>query len=316
MLKVGVLGVGGISGAHITAWPRIEGAELVALCDIRPERLEKYKDSPYHLYTSYEDMIANEELDIIDICLPTYLHVEYSIKSMEKGMHVICEKPISLNREDVKRVYDTAKKMGVKFMVAQVLRFWSEYVFVKDLVDSGKYGKLLNGYVERMGDTPKWSWDGWMADPDRSGLVPFDLHIHDLDWLIYTFGAPKNISVKRVQKCNNDYMNGIYEYDDFFISAQSAWYAGKYKFSYGFRFTFEEATVELKNEKLTIYQNDCETIEVNNDVVSTETCINLPATDAYFDEIKYFTECILEDKPTDKIKPEELEYVLDILKQY
>ena len=71
-------------------------------------------------------MLANEELDIIDICLPTYLHVEYSIKSMEKGMHVICEKPISLNREDVKRVCDTAKKNNVKFMVAQVLRFWSE----------------------------------------------------------------------------------------------------------------------------------------------------------------------------------------------
>lgn len=316
MLKVGVLGVGGISGAHIPAWSRIEGVELVALCDIRPERLEKYKDSGYHLYTSYEDMIANEELDIIDICLPTFLHIEYSIKAMEKGMHVICEKPISLHREDVKRIYDVAKKMGVKFMVAHVLRFWSEYIFIKDLVDSGKYGKLLNGHLERMGDTPKWSWDNWMTDPERSGLVPFDLHIHDLDWLIYTFGAPKDISVRRIQKNNNDYISGTYEYDDFYITAQSAWYAGKFKFTYGFRFLFEDAIVELKDEKLTIYQGDGQNIAVNNEVVSDDTCINLPATDAYFEEIKYFTECILQDKPTDKIKPEELEYVLDILKQY
>ena len=316
MLKVGVLGVGGISGAHIPAWSRIEGVELVALCDIRPERLEKYKDSGYHLYTSYEDMIANEELDIIDICLPTFLHIEYSIKAMEKGMHVICEKPISLHREDVKRIYDVAKKMGVKFMVAHVLRFWSEYIFIKDLVDSGKYGKLLNGHLERMGDTPKWSWDNWMTDPERSGLVPFDLHIHDLDWLIYTFGAPKDISVRRIQKNNNDYISGTYEYDDFYITAQSAWYAGKFKFTYGFRFLFEDAIVELKDEKLTIYQGDGQNIAVNNEVVSDDTCINLPATDAYFEEIKYFAECILQDKPTDKIKPEELEYVLDILKQY
>ncbi|MBO5725858.1 MAG: Gfo/Idh/MocA family oxidoreductase [Clostridia bacterium] len=316
MLKVGVLGVGGISGAHIPAWPRIEGAKLVALCDIRPERLEKYKDSGYHLYTSYEDMIANEDLDVIDICLPTYLHVEYSIKAMEKGMHVICEKPISLNRDDVKRVYDVAEKNNVKFMVAHVLRFWNEYVFIKDLVDSGKYGKLLNGHVERMGDTPKWSWDGWMTDPERSGLVPFDLHIHDLDWLIYTFGAPKDISVRRIQKNNNDYMSGTYEYDDFYITAQSAWYAGKFRFTYGFRFLFEQALVELKNGELTVYQGDCQTIHVNNEPEGGEACINLPATDAYFEEIKYFTECILEDKPTDKIKPEELEYVLDILKQY
>ena len=148
----------------------------------------------------------------------------------------------------------------------------------------------------------------------KDGLYP--TNIHDLDWLIYTFGALKNISVKRVQKCSNDYINDIYEYDDFFITAQSAWYAGKFKFTYGFRFLFEDAIVELKDEKLTIYQGDGQNIAVNNEVVSDDTCINLPATDAYFEEIKYFTECILQDKPTDKIKPEELEYVLDILKQY
>ena len=96
MLKVGLVGVGGISGAHIPVWDAMEDAELVALCDVRPEQMTNY--SSKRCYTDFEDMLANEELDILDICLPTYLHADYSIKALEKGIHVICEKPISLNK--------------------------------------------------------------------------------------------------------------------------------------------------------------------------------------------------------------------------
>lgn len=144
MLKIGVVGVGGISGAHIPVWNAMEEAELVAICDIRPEQMEKYPD--VHHYTEFEKMLANEELDILDICLPTYLHVEYAVKAMEKGIHVLCEKPVSLNAEDAQKVYQTAEKNNVKFMVAQVLRFWPEYELVKELYETKKYGKLLSGY--------------------------------------------------------------------------------------------------------------------------------------------------------------------------
>ena len=142
MLKVGLIGVGGISGAHIPAWDAIEGVELVALCDVRSEQMEQYLDK--HQYLDFDEMLEKEELDIVDICLPTYLHADYAIKAMERGIHVLCEKPISLKEEDVERVYATAKRMNVNFMVAQVLRFWPEYVLVKELYDTKKYGKLLS----------------------------------------------------------------------------------------------------------------------------------------------------------------------------
>ena len=93
MLKVGLVGVGGISGAHIPAWEEMADAELVALCDIRPERMEKFTDK--RCYTDFDEMLANEEFDIIDICLPTYLHADFAVKAMEKGINVITEKPIS-----------------------------------------------------------------------------------------------------------------------------------------------------------------------------------------------------------------------------
>ena len=149
MLKVALVGVGGISGAHIPAWESMDDAELVAICDIRPERMEKYPDK--RRYTDFDEMLENENVDILDICLPTFLHADFAVKAMEKGINVICEKPISLNREDVHRVYSTAKKNNVCFMVAQVLRFWPEYEVVKNIYDSGKYGKLLSAsmWIER-----------------------------------------------------------------------------------------------------------------------------------------------------------------------
>ena len=68
------------------------------------------------------------------------------------------EKPVSLKKEDAVRVYEAARKNNVRFMVAHVLRFWREYVFVKEIYDSGKYGKLLSGNMSRIGVRPKWSW--------------------------------------------------------------------------------------------------------------------------------------------------------------
>lgn len=94
MLKVGLIGVGGISGAHIPVWESMEDVELTALCDIRQERMEPYPEK--HHYTKLDEMLKNEKLDILDICLPTYLHADYAVRAMEKGIHVLCEKPVSL----------------------------------------------------------------------------------------------------------------------------------------------------------------------------------------------------------------------------
>lgn len=131
MLKVGLIGVGGISGAHIPVWESMEEVELTALCDIRQERMEPYPKQ--HHYSDLDEMLKNEELDILDICLPTYLHADYAVRAMEKGIHVLCEKPVSLKPEDVERVYSTAHRMHVNFMVAHVLRFWPEYMLLKEL---------------------------------------------------------------------------------------------------------------------------------------------------------------------------------------
>ncbi len=312
MLKVGLVGVGGISGAHIPAWDEMQNAELVALCDIRPERMEKFEGKK-RLYTNYEEMLNNEEFDIIDICLPTYLHADYAIMAMERGINVITEKPISLKDEDVERVYATAEKNNVKFMVAQVLRFWPEYELLKEIYDTEKYGKLLSGTMTRLGCYPRWSWDGWMMDEKRSGLVPFDLHIHDLDYMVYAFGMPKIAHQYRSKLPDQDFISVTYDFGDFSINSEASWYATSYPFTAEFRFQFENAVVANENGKMMIYLRDDEKIDLSQQAEGDTGAINLPKSDAYANEINYFADCVRNNKPIEKVKPEELSCVLNIL---
>lgn len=311
MLKVGLVGVGGISGAHIPAWEEMKNAELVALCDIRPERMEKY--SGKRCYTDFDEMLANEELDILDICLPTYLHADFACKAMEKGINVVTEKPISLKEEDVERVYSTAAKNNVKFMVAHVLRFWPEYELLKEIYDSKRYGKLLSGTMIRLGGYPRWSWDGWMMDEKRSGLTPFDLHIHDLDFMVYAFGLPKVAHQYRSKLPKQDFISLTYDFGDFSINSEASWYAASYPFTAEFRFQFEDAIVANEKGKMMIYLKDNEKIDLSQQAEGDTGSINLPKSDAYANELIYFADCVENNKPVDKFKPEELTCVLKIL---
>lgn len=314
MLKVGVVGVGGISGAHIPAWEAREDAELVALCDVRQECLDKYPEKRH--YTDFEEMLANEELDILDICLPTYLHVEFAIKALEKGIHVICEKPISLHAEDITRAYDTAHKNHVNFMIAHVLRWWPEYELLKQLNDSGKYGKILSGSMDRISAIPLWSWDNWMSDENRSGLVPYDLHIHDLDFLVYAFGAPKNVVCRRSKRPEQDVLHIDYDFDQFFVSAKSAWYAGRYPFAAGYLFQFEKAVVEYQNGVCTVYEDNGTVYHPTEASDASTGPITIPQSNAYANEINYFADCVTAGIFPDKVKPEELLTVVNTLNSF
>ncbi len=314
MLKVALVGVGVISGAHIPVWMESDDVELVALCDTRPERMEPYENVKH--YTNFDEMLECEQLDIVDICLPTFMHAEFSIKAMEKGINVICEKPVCLDPKDVPRIYDAAAKNNVKFMVAQVLRFWPEYEFIKEVFGNGKYGKLLSGSMSRLGKRPSKRWDNWIVDQSRSGLVAQDVHIHDLDYMIYAFGTPKNIHAFTCVRPEQDCINAVYEYDGFFINAEAAWYAASYPFSGKFRFHFEKAVIENNENGLKIYECGGKVTSLSDQNVNADDSLNLPQSDAYANEIKYFIDCVKNNKPIDKVKPEELITVLDIIKGF
>ena len=309
MLKVAVLGCGSISGAHVPNWLDMDDVEVVAICDLIPERMERYDVKKR--YTDFEKMTEENEIDILDICLPTYLHAEYAVKAMKKGINVLSEKPISLNISDVDLLYKTAEENGVKYMVAQCLRFWNEYEIVKQLYDSKKYGKLLSATMWRLGGYP--SKREWYKDKALSGLIPFDLHIHDLDFLVYAFGAPKSYSLKRSELPDQDYMSVVYDFGDFFVNTEASWYKASYPFYMGFRFQFEEAIVALERDGFTIYDTQGNKINPCKEGKENESEFELPSSDAYANEIRYFADCVKNNAPVEKVTKDSILTVLKLL---
>lgn len=313
MLKVGLVGVGGISKAHINAWERMEDMELVALCDVQPEKLAPYENK--RCYTDYDRMLQAEDLDILDICAPAFLHTGFSLKALEQGIHVVCEKPLSLNPEDARLIYETAEKNGVKFMVAQVVRFDRNYQILKKLYDDQTYGKLLSLSMRRLCQLPGWSHNNWMKQKEKSGLAAFDMHVHDLDFCVYAFGAPKNAIRHRTNAPGQDYVHAVYEYDDFIVSAEAAWFATPYPFNAGFRAQFERAMLECGYGKFTLYEADGTVVDLL-EAANGPAIINLPPSNGYYNELRYFADCVRDNLPQDIVKAWEVETVLTLAKAF
>jgi predicted dehydrogenase len=259
-------------------------------------------------YTDFDEMLEREEIDVLDITLPTYMHADFAVKALERGIHVVSEKPISLKREDVARVYQTAERCGRFFMVAHVLRFWPEYLYLKDCLDSVRFGKLVSGTMTRIGAIPVRSWDGWMQDPNRSGMVPFDLHIHDLDFLVYTLGKPAVDQIFHAM----DYMHAVYKFGDVRIVCESAWFHAHVQFQATFRMQFEKAVLEFNGGSLKIYKDDWTVSDLNMASSIEEGCY-VPQSDGYYNELRYFIDCVKEGKKPDVIDPAELETVIDVI---
>lgn len=95
-----------------------------------------------------------------------------------------------------------------------------------------------------------------MKDPECSGLVPFDLHVHDLDFMVYAFGKPANVQSHRSKRPEQDYISATYDFGDFFITTEAAWYAAPLPFNAGFRFQFEDVLITFEGGKCKIYQTD------------------------------------------------------------
>ena len=192
MVRVGLLGAGGIGKVHARAYQRIAGAQVVAVADLVRERAESAA-APFQarVYEDWQPLLDDPDVQMVDICLPTYLHEPAMVAAAQAGKHILSEKPITLSLAQADRMLDAVKQAGVQAMIAQVIRFWPHYLAIKKLLDSGDLGAPVMAQAARLGSLPAWS--SWYADPALSGGALLDLHMHDLDWLYYLFGMPKTV---------------------------------------------------------------------------------------------------------------------------
>lgn len=270
MKNVAMIGFGGIAQSHKNAHLKFEeeGRErLVAICDITPEQFKKRikinidtgeetLGGNFRVYYDLETMLANEQIDLIDICLPSYLHAEYAIAMMERGYDVLSEKPMALNSADCEKIIDAMKRTGRRLMIGQCLRFYGEYEYLKQIVEEERYGKVTSAEFHRLSGTPMWSWENWYHDYNKAGGVITDMQIHDLDMARYLFGEPEFIECRaNSKKVKFDVSHIVLGYD-FPVTSIGDWTMQGRKFNSGYSIGFDNATVIMDNGKVTVYPAD------------------------------------------------------------
>jgi len=314
MIKVGLIGYGGIGSVHYDAYKTKENAEIVAVSDVRTDLAkEKLGDDikNVNVYSSMEELLANEEVDMVDICTPTYMHADMSVKALESGVHVMCEKPMALNSADTQRMVDAANKTGKIFMIGHVVRFMKPYVYLKSVVDSGELGKPLQLEFKRLSHIPEWSWEDWMRDREKSGGSLVDLSIHDLDYVQYVFGKPKKVSsTYHKLKGNSDFLVSELVYDGMVATVSGAFYnAPDFPFKAEYLAVFENGYVELSKGK--VYKNG---EEINLSEAATKASgINLPDVGGHEAEIHYFVDCVANGVKPEIITPEEAQDTIKLV---
>lgn len=300
-MKVGLIGIGGMGNVHFNCYKKMAGIE-VAVADIRVDMAKEKVAGYAPVYESYEEMIKVEKPDFVDICTPSYMHADMAVKAMELGCHVLCEKPMSISSDEAQRMIDAKEKYGKLLMTAHVVRFMAPYVYLKSVIDSGELGKPVHIIMHRLSEAPKWSWENWMLDTDKSGGVALDLSVHDIDFTQYVFGQPKSLEASYQDiKDNTNYVCSTFFYDGFSVNTVGAWYNASIPFRAEYLAVFENGYVESKGGKVT--KNGAEvSLEVGE--ASENTGINLSGADGYSDEIRYFIDCIKCGREPARVAPE------------
>ena len=314
-IRVGLLGLGFMGKMHMSIYAKNKDAELVAICDSTAENLTKeslsqggnieiggladFDFDAVPKYSSFDEFIKHDGLDLIDICLPTYLHSEYAVKAFENGKHVICEKPIALDLGQADKMIAAADKAGKELFISHCIRFWPEYAWLKEALDEKRYGAVKSAIFKRMAPLPVTSWDNWSIDSKLGGDGAFDLHIHDTDMINYLFGKPQDVYARAssVLSSGLDIIATQYIYDDVpVVLAVGSWGSpGSYPFEMVYTVLCEEATIEYsssKNPTLSVYKKD-------GPVENPE----IPPGDGYAGEIEYFIGCIRDGRKPEIITP-------------
>lgn len=190
-LKVAVIGCGNISVMHLDSIVSFDDVELVAVCDVKPERAEAAsKKYGGKVYTNHIEMLENENLDAVHICLPHYLHVPIAIDAFNHGVNVLSEKPMSIKYEDAQNAVETAEKCGVQYGVIFQCRYNAPSKLIKQRITDGKLGAVKCGRTTLTWYRPDNYYDSsdWKGTWDKEGGgVVIDQAIHSIDlanWMI------------------------------------------------------------------------------------------------------------------------------------
>lgn len=301
ILNVGVISCSNMAQSHMLAVKNHEQACLAAVCDVDEEKLREAGDKMgvEARYTDYRELLHHPGLDAVIIVTPDQLHREMVEESLKVGLHVLCEKPLALLREDLNAIVAASRASDKKLMVGQICRFTPGFAKAKELIDAGELGDIYYVESEYAHDYQDiLSENGWRSDPNRNGVVGGGCHAVDL--LRWVAGDPIEVTAYANHK-----MLPIVPYDDCTIAILrfendvigKVFVSTGCKRAYTMRSSFygTKGTVVCDNTSpsITFYKSqeenpaELEEREIEVDIANHNT----------FGEFRAFADAILNDKP-------------------
>lgn len=315
-VKVGIIGLGFMGTTHFQIHQQLGKSEIIAVADVDEKKAKgdwrsvvgNIGDMDYskpvdlggiETYTDAMELISDPEIEMVDICVPTYLHEKYALAALRKGKHVFCEKPIGRTFLEAKRITEEAEKSKKFFSNGLCVRYWPEYRHAFELFISGKLGKVVSAVFKRVSPSIHGnSWQDWFMEEGLSGSALLDLHLHDTDLVRYFFGRPVSVTSFGVKGFRSD--RGIdhiitnYDFgNNSLIMAEGGWDPAKTTpFEMSFQIVCEKGTIRLSELGYKILYEDGR-IEEPKPALE-----NLPT--GWHVEIDYFLESIIKGKQPDK----------------
>lgn len=307
---------------HANVYGTLEGAELVAVADRKPENAQKFAEMfGLPTYADLEPMLEAHGLDAVDICLPTHLHMDYTIRAARAGKHVFCEKPMAMTLEEADRMIEATEKAGVQLMIGHCIRFWPEYALLKKTVADGSLGKLVSINLTRFGEFPSWSADNWLADENLSGGGVLDMHIHDTDFILYLLGEPLEMqSWGSIDGRGPGHVFTTMQYPGCVAHLEGGWnLPTKTPFKMMFRAIFERGAMIMDGGPLTVYRPGQEPEIPEFPKMKAQGGGNISDLGGYYHELAYFVDRVGSGKPLEIVTPQtskqSLQYTLEEIRQ-
>jgi predicted dehydrogenase len=301
-VNVAVVGLGFMGVTHLRAYQGVEKARIAAVCDaVRlpvngvlqgvAGNIKKSDDiqlgANVKVFRKLDEVLADPEIDLVDLCTPTPLHPEQAIAALQAGKNVFCEKPIARTSESAREIVRFAKGARGFLMPAMCMRFWPGWSWLKQAVDEQRYGKVLAARFSRLSEMPGWSKQGTYsaAGADLGGAL-FDLHIHDTDFVQFLFGKPKRVFSTGVTDAARSINHVVTQYvypGGPAVCAEGGWLLSK-GFNMAYNLQCERATLEFDLSR------GPSAMQVTEPGKSASV-ITYDGPDGYGEEVRYVVEC-------------------------
>jgi UDP-N-acetylglucosamine 3-dehydrogenase len=307
MIEVGVIGAGFAGAIHARAYAKVPDVHVAVVVDRNQERASSLAaEVRGREETDAEVLFRDPTITLVDVSVPTPSHPALAIRALEAGKHVVVEKPLALSLKEADSILAAAERSGRFLMVAHVLRFWPEYVAIRDVLQSGRLGRPMMATAHRLSNRPQWAT--WFRDPEATGGAVLDLQIHDLDMMNWLFGPPRRVSASGAtgQDGGWDHVIAQIDYEAVRACVEASFMMPQdFPFTAGLRVTCEKGVIEYQ------FRAGGASFESGQPMrylyIHEPGRPNQPVTfeagDAFEREIACFVECVRTGKPPAIVTP-------------